>query len=445
MTSRHRTILPYLILFFNFLVAFSETSEENSRNHLIIAVDQFTPYKHILTDRNYMLSRISEIVNPNGGEKLLNDDDYISMVTFGLGSENTDFSQFAKPSFSSGKPIAWMNFSGWSDIFNAWNTQVLDRDYMRFRGAHFSLLTAAKPFSLAALKSPADSVAADRTFLLMATDDHYAGYDNYQKEFTDYRINGGKASRKEFSDMLREYHSLFKESEIRRDTISRGMGKPYVLILLEIVPTTMPSLYSILDIPASLNLRRTPGGYAIDFNASTVDDMYRLRDVKVTVQTEEGPLTANSGESGEIGLFIPKGYIDSDNIKVSLDATVVQQDGIYNGMAASPLNPNTRRMHSDRILSAKGEGNIFGIAMPDAMWWWCRDDIAKAAFIWEVVLVLILILVVVVIVGIINKKTTVYIPTNEEMGIRAIFISQDAGSSKNKGMEKKKKTEVTEL
>ena len=96
-------------------------------------------------------------------------------------------------------------------------------------------------------------------------------------------------------------------------------------------------------------------------------------------------------------------------------------------------------MHSDRTLSAKGEGNIFGIAMPDAMWWWCRDDIAKAAFIWEVVMVLILILVVVVIVGIINKKTTVYIPTNEEMGIRAIFISQDAEPSKSQRIKKQKK------
>lgn len=444
MIFRYRTILPYLILLFNFLAAFSEIPEENSRNHLIIAVDQFTPYKHILTDKNYMLGRINEIVNPKGGEKLLNEGDYISMVTFGLGAENTDFSQFAKPSFSKGRPIAWMDFSKWGDIFNAWDTQVLDPDYRRFKGSHFSLLTAAKPFSLAALKSPADSVAAERTFLLMATDDHYAGYDNYQKEFTDYRINGGKASPKEFSDMLKEYHSLFKESEIRRDTVSRGMGKPYVLILLEIVPTTMPSLYSILDIPASLNLRRTPGGYMIDFDASTVDDMYRLDDVQVTVQTDKGPLTANSGESGEIGLFIPKGQVDPDDIKVSLDATVVQQDGIYNGMVASPRNPNTPRMHSDRTLSAKGEGNIFGIAMPDAMWWWCRDDIAKAAFIWEVVLALILILVVVIIVGIINKRTTVYVPTNEEMGIRAISISRDATLSK-KSKKKSRKTEVTEL
>lgn len=385
-----------------------------------------------------MLTHIDRIVNRKD-DQLLKEDDYISVVTFGIGTENKNFSQFAKPSISRGEPIVWKRFTGWHNIFDNWNSQVLDTDPNRFKGDHFSLLTAAKPFSLAALKSPADSVAAERTFILMVTDDHYAGYDNYQKEFSGYKITGGKASEKEFSSMIKEYNSLYKESEIRRDTIGRGNGKPYVLILLEIMPTTMPSLYSILDIPASLNLHRTPGGYSIDFKASTVDDMYWLRDVEVRAHTDNGTLTVNSGESGEIDLLIPKDDVDPDNISVELNATVVQQDGIYNGMLASPDNPNTKRMSSTRTLSANSEGKIFGMPMPDVIWWWCRDDIAKAAFIWEVLLVLIGVIIVVLAVNLYNKKSTVYIPTNEEIGIRAIIVRNDLVPSKKSRRKKYRK------
>ena len=257
------------------IALFGVASNASARNHVIIAFDNFVGYEHVLLNQQYMLSQINRTLRDSEGLQLLTDSDYISVVTFGLGLNNSNFKYFALPSTSEGTPMCWLPFKGWNETFTSWSTQVLDKGNGRFDGPGFSMLSAAKPFILSAVKSPGEDIVADRTYILMVTDDHYNGNDNYRKEFQTYQMVGGKASEKEFSKQLVGYHTMFKDVEVNRKEIASGLGPSYYLILLEIIPTNIPSINGVLDIPANLNLHREPGGYRIKFDANSVDDLYR--------------------------------------------------------------------------------------------------------------------------------------------------------------------------
>ncbi len=409
------------------------------QNHVIIAVDNVVPhYEHILLNKKYMLSNIDDILRRNGNS-LLSPGDFVSVVTFGLGDRNYNYNRFVLPATLNEQPLVWNVFTSFDEIFPDWGSQVKNISDDRILGQPYSMLSGAKPFIMNYMNSNDPAKTAERTFILLITDDHYNGNDDYRKEFAKYHGNGGCAPAEPFEHCVNLYHSLFKDREIVRKEISHQYEDSYKLILLEIIPSTIPSLNGILDIPASLNVQRVPGGYGINFQAKSVDDFYQFRNLKVTVTPHKGkPLVKEADSEGNVSLKIPYGTVDPNDIKVDLDGEVLQKDGMYNGMVISPLNPNTPRMHASRSISVNDDGKIFGLRMPDAMWWWSHGDIRQAAFIWEVIIVLLVIFLTVAAVGWYNKKSTVYTLGNDEIGIRAITSGNEV-SHRNVNLAKRSK------
>ncbi len=421
-------------------VADTIPDSDKVRNHVIIAVDNVVPlYEDVLCNKSYMLSQMDKILRQDG-DKLLSDGDYVSVVTFGLGAQNYNFDRFVLPATLKGEPLVWRDFTSWGEIFPNWSGQVLNKAEGRMIGAPYSMLSGAKPFIMSTVKSPDADKAAERTYMLMITDDHYNGNDNYRKEFADYRITGGCAPVEPFERQVNQYHSFFKEREVARTAISTSRALPYYLILLEIVPANIPSLNGIVDIPASLNIHRVPGGYGIGFKAKSVDDFYKFRNLKVTVNAPSGEsLVGESDSEGNVDMVIPYGAVDPSDIRVDIDGEVLQKDGMYDGMLMSPGNANTPRMHTSRSISVQEDGKIFGAPMPDVMWWWARDDVKMAAFVWEVIIVLLVILLTIAAVGYYNKKSTVYTLGNDEIGIRAITSGHNVGSKGDINLKKNTK------
>lgn len=392
-----------------------------ARNHIIIAFDNFVDYENVLGNSGFMQRQINSILKDENGSPLLGDSSYVSIVTFGLGRDNPDFSEFAKVSSANGQPLLWREYTGWKDIFPSGTAQVLDKSPSRFRGPGFSLLSGAKPFIISAAKSPGADKVAERTFILMVTDDHYNGNDNYRKEFQTYQEVGGKASEKEFTRQVTQYHTLFKDVEKDRKMIGSGHASPYYLILLEVVPTNIPSINGVLDIPANLNIHREPRVYRIDFDSRSVDDLYELRGLDVKVIGKDGKIyRGNADTDGHLDMSIPTGAVDPKDINVKLSGVVLQKDGLYDGLLASPENPNTPRMQASRSLSVAGGGRIFGMTMPDALWWWYPSDADKAAFLWEIILILALLALSGYAIKRYNKRTTLYNLKNHEISIRAV-------------------------
>lgn len=409
---------------------FTLTDGKKTHNHVIIAVDNVVPfYNHVLLNKDFMLSKIDDILLCND-TSLLSPGDYVSVVTFGLGDRNYNYSRFVLPATLNDQPLVWTKFTSFDEIFPDWESQVLNKSGDRILGEPYSMLSGAKPFIMSCVNSNDPAKTAERTFILLITDNHYNGNDDYHKEFAKYHGNGGCAPAEPFEHCVNLYHSLFKDREIVRKEITNQYEDSYKLILLEIIPSTIPSLNGILDIPASLNVQRVPGGYDINFHAKSVDDFYQFRNLKVTVKTLKGePLAKEADCDGSISLNIPYGAVDPGDIRVDLDGEVIQKDGMYDGMIISPLNPNTPRMHASRSISVADDGKIFGMRMPDAMWWWSRGDIRQAAFIWEVIIVLFVIFLTVAAVGWYNRKSTIYTLGNDEIGIRAITSGNEVSCS----------------
>lgn len=435
-----RLILTVLLGLFS-AKAFADTLtvDKKAKNHVIIAVDNVVPhYEYVLLNKDFMLRNIDDILLRND-DNLLSPGDYVSVVTFGLGADNYNYKNFVLPAILNDKPLVWNKFTSLYELFPDWDSQVLNKPYGRIKGKPYSMLSGSKPFIMRYLNSNDSTKTAERTFILLITDDHYNGNDDFHKEFDKYHGTGGCAPAEPFEHCVNQYHSLFKDREIARKEISHQYEDSYKLILLEIIPSTIPSLNGILDIPASLNVRRVPGGYGIDFQAKSVDDFYQFRNLKVTVIPTKGkPFVKEADSEGNVSLKIPYGAVDPNDIRVNLDGEVLQKDGMYDGMVISPLNPNTPRMHASRSISVTDDGKIFGMRMPDAMWWWSRGDIRQAAFIWEVIIVLLVIFLTVAAVGWYNKKSTVYTLGNDEIGIRAITSGNEV-SHRNINLAKRSK------
>ncbi len=279
-----RLILAVLLGLFS-MGAFADTltGGKKSQNHVIIAVDNVVPkYEHVLLNKDFMLRNIDDILLLNGNS-LLSSGDYVSVVTFGLGDRNHNYSRFVLPATLNDQPLVWNEFTSYDEIFPDWGGQVQNKSGDRILGNPYSMLSGAKPFIMSYVNSKDPAKTAERTFILLITDDHYNGNDDYHKEFAKYHGNGGCAPAEPFEHCVNLYYSLFKDKEIVRKEISYQYEDSYKLILLEIIPSTIPSINGILDIPASLNVHRVPGGYGINFQAKSVDNLYQFRNLKVTV------------------------------------------------------------------------------------------------------------------------------------------------------------------
>ncbi|MDE6325678.1 MAG: hypothetical protein K2M02_05860 [Duncaniella sp.] len=402
------------------------------RKHIIIAFDNALPE----TYKNYLLSSGQAIVN-NADRLLQNHNampqtgDYVSVVNFAMGTDNASLKDFATPSIDSDNhEIAWREFKDWSNVFSGdWESIVYNQGINRSRGSRYSLLSGAKAFSVGALfgknkGNDNNRVYANRTYLLLVSDDFHNGNDNFMKEFQVFKGMGARADEKEFRGVCNEFARNYIAELIAETPIATSGQLPYRLMLYEIRPAATTSLAGVVNYPASLNLKRVPGGYSMEFDAASVDNLYALLKLQVDVVTVAGDTitcvadATSDGEPLHIDLQVDKDDLDPDNVPVTVRGWLLQNDSIYNAYLWNPYDVHASRLTTHATLRCNDKGSVFGIALPDSMWWFYRDDIRMAAFLWEVIFVLLIVIAVVAVIIILNKRSLRYTPLNSEFSIR---------------------------
>lgn len=401
------------------------------RKHVVFAFDDALPSA-------YMLQLLNGEANITmNAERLLkrnnvmpSEADYISVINFGLGIDNKSLKDFAAPSKDSKGDIAWREFNGLGNLFGSqWKNLVYNQGVARSQGARFSLLSGAKAFVMESLKGKNvlnDSIRAyaNRTYLLLVTDDYHNGNDNFIKEFEVFKSMGARVNEKEFREVCNEFSHNFLAELMDETILATGGELPYRLMLYEIRPAATAALAGIVNYPASLNLKRVPGGYSMEFDASSAVDFYSLMKMEVETVTTNGDTVKGSaapiapGQPLHFNLKLDKKEIDEDHVPVTVRAWLLQNDSIYDAYLLNPYDPHVSRLSSTGVLKCHDKGTVFGIPLPDAMWWFSRDDIRMAAFIWEVIFILILVIAVVITIIILNKRSLRYVPTNNEFSIR---------------------------
>lgn len=432
-----RGLIPSLAFFafilLNALLPQHVSAQRDSilRKHIIIAFDNALPE----TYKNYLLNSQATIIT-NADRLLKNHDampqtgDYVSVVNFAMGTDNASLKDFAAPSIDSDShEIAWREFNGWNNLFKGnWDNIVYNQGINRTRGSRYSLLSGAKAFSIKSLlgknNDGGNPEYANRTYLLLVSDDFHNGNDNFMKEFQVFKGMGARAEEREFRRMCNDFARNYIAELIAETPLATAGQLPYRLMLYEIRPSATTSLAGVVNYPASLNLKRVPGGYSMEFDAASVDNLYTLLKMQVDVVTTDGDtITCASdattpGKPLHIDLRIDKDDLDPDNVPVTVRGWLLQNDSIYNAYLWNPYDSNASRLTTHATLRCDDKGSVFGIALPDSMWWFYRNDIRMAAFLWEVILVMLIVIAVVIVIIALNKRSLRYIPLNSEFSIR---------------------------
>ena len=424
-------ILLSILLPFQTMEAANDYSEQNRTDihHVIICFDQLVdPYSNYLKFDIGIKGALKKVLFYK--DSLLREGDYYSILTYEEGNLDCTLTNFAQPSKRNSIELVWQPYKGfgemlsgsWSDIANG-HSDVL--------GQAYSLQTAAKSYCLARVRN--DEKFANRTFLIMITDDAYNGNDDYNKEF--YSMIDVSGARMYDRDKFDKLEALFIAnchriaSFYRFDYLPQYMAviddhgrNKYKVMVFEASPTSTFSLASVVDFPANLGLKRVRGGYMLDFNYQTTDSIYQINKFNVSIVNRQGDVVEKcSKEKGDshVSVKLYSNEVNNDFVEVSIAGWLRQMDGIYNGLEMSPSSYS--RLKTTLKLPLKAESKILGIVpLYDFMWWWFPNDIMTAVSIWNVVFILAFIGLIYWLIRLFIRRNAIYEPDNSEISMKKI-------------------------
>lgn len=416
-----RKALIFILLLTTLTIKAQLTSEIN--RHVIIAFDEYPGTYGLSVPTSKIANCIDEEL-----EKLdLGENDYISVVKFGIGTQDPSLSCYASTvNFAFGK-WTWQSVEAFNKDKNNLISRALNsHDH---KGAEFSMLTGAKYYSLSALFDSENDKFANSTYMLMITDNQYNGNGDMNAEFDhfsglDYNFNTN-LKRKDFINQCVKISQHYRFDYVRETTIA-GAGKlqPYKAILFKVVPSSSFSLNSAVNFPANLGLHRVKGGYKLDFDYSLVDDDYSVKRLTVDILRNDG--TTESAEyaadNGHVELKIDADAVAGDSLQVTIRGWLQKKDDIYNSVVMNPYDAaDFGRLTYEQKLPKEGDAKILNIIpMSDAFWWWFADDLQKAVICWDVIIILIMIVIVCFIGYRIFNRITDYKPSNSNIKINRI-------------------------
>lgn len=387
---------------------------ENINRHIIIAVDEYplSTYNAVNT------SKIVNAIKSELDELQLDESDYFSCVKFGIGTQDSSLDNYARPVDN----FTWKSKSE----FELEIDSLVDdaRKYHNHYGETFSMLTGAKFYSLNALYPFSDENSANRTYMLMITDNQYNGNGDMNSEFSHFRgldfDFNTNLKREDFINKCIKISEHYRFDYISEKVIETGWA-PYKAILFEIVPSSSFSLNSAVNFPANLGLKRVKGGYKLDFRYELIDKDYTLKNLRVKIIKKDNTskLKEYKSNNGRVEIEVKSSEISGDSIQVEIRGWLQKNDEIYNSVVMNPYDDkHFSRLTYRQKLPKSGETKILNIIpLSDAFWWFFTDDLEKAVIVWDVIIILIIIAVVIVIGFLIFKKITKYVPDNDSIKI----------------------------
>lgn len=395
--------------------------------HVIIAFDNALPEEYVKSIKNELLikSAISRSISNLG----LKEGDYYSMVNFGISKYDSNINNLARPiKDNRGTPIIWRKFISIFDMFNqnSWydmiERQGLNR--MKRQGGPFSLLTGAKAYVINSVCPPNDQVGANRTYLVMVTDDHYNGNDNQNKEFDTMGKTTISKSKRDFLDQCNKVAANLIFRYIRDKTI---MINDYLatgalqVSVYEVVPALLVSLNSIVDYPANMGIERVNGGYRMRFDFKSISDRHILKRLALNVigKNDQPYRIYQFDGDGRADIMLPMSHFE-DCVKIEMSVWLLQKDSIYNGALLNPHDSDFARLNVNLFHKLKNEVYFFGlIPIPDWMWAF-TDNWHTAVIVWDLIALLVVIAIMGFFMHWLIRINTTYEPNNNIITIKRI-------------------------
>lgn len=424
--------------------AIAQTSDANAvlpdsivTRHAIIAFDDAVPqyFKVMLLNKKLIFSKLKAALETgNNGMPLLHESDFYSVVDFAIGDKNRSISDFVQPIKIGKKKLAWNKYESISQLsinLGNWGAQVYGQGLARVKGRPFSLLTGIRAFTMKALFSNTLQHVANRTYMLIVTDDHYNGNDDFNKEFT--TIPNPFKQKWNFPAVCQYAAENYLFHRLSTFTIY----KDYKIYVYEVLPSASFGLNYVMNYPADMGIRRVRGGYRIYFPTNEVDKMYKISKLSLEVKCGGSIIAYHEYKHGEnVDMLLKTSHLRSDSIEVNLRGWILRQDGFYNGVEMSPWDSHFPRLTDNRTLPLEAKEKVLGIfSLPDLMWWWFPNDLKEATALWDIVFFLILIALVLYVGYKYYIYITRYIPTNSQIHI-SYMATHNQSISNTKEVEK---------
>lgn len=419
-----------LILLFLFVMTQPLRIEASSTaTHYIIAFDQSVGKYHYDYLSVETLDLLSSILKD---AKYDVNNDFISIVGYTMEMGNPSVQRFVRPYITTdGDTVIWMSLSSvnLSSLFRNWpkGQPLLDA----YNSPYGSMQSIAKPYIVMETnRISSGNKFADKTIVLLVSDEVVNGTDdNYSQEWNNVSTSLG-ANYAKFMELSQEvfntmqgFNEEFRFVQIglgnkKRKRFSISSDGVYKVIPYEVVASDKPSIHSATDFPSSLPLKRVRGGFKMLVKVSSVDDKYKINEIKIS--DRHGKILGDSS-NGEMDFVLSSTDIRSgDTLIVSLSITL--NDGFYNGILISENNLRYKEgMISKQVVKIQDEAKVLGLfPLADVFWWWTPNDVFTAVMIWD----LIILLTVIAVVGYILYRCFVrinsYKPSNDKLKITKV-------------------------
>lgn len=394
--------------------------------HIIIAFDKkvIGIYKSFVRNHGELTREcIEQIVKTSVPYGELREGDYLSIVNYAIGNQNT-IQEFVRPCQYEKEEIVWKDYVLLKNIFKAEWDPLKDAVADRIKDdadAGFSMQFAAKSHVIKALYKKNGHNYANRTYLLMVTDDKYQGSDDINKEYEASKSGkGGKfrATKEDFLSVNRDLSRNYIIEYLAEKALSPDGG--YKIILFEIRPGSSFSLNSVVDYPASLGIGRVRGGYTYRFEPKPRTHDYEVLKLRMSYRDKDGqgieiPLEVDTINEG----FIPAPAVNADTLTMTIKGWLHKKDTVYGATVLNPYDEvptsMSRDLSVDIPVDLKEEATVFGIPLSDAFWWFYPQDLQMAALVWEFIFIMLVILFVIGIIFVYVQKRSLYVPENKDI------------------------------
>lgn len=393
--------------------------------HFIIAFDKkvihaYNPY--VRKNNETIKNKIKEIIAESASFGKLRKGDYISIVNYAIGNQNK-IDEFARPCKQGNQETVWKEYTVLDELFRKDWDPLKDEGPERIKddsNEAFSMQSAAKSFAVKAVYNKNGNKYANRTYLLMVTDDEYQGNDiNKEYENAKSAKHGRfRASKEDFLTVNRDFSRNYAIDYLEEKPLSPD--KVYKIILFEIKPNTSFSLTSVVEYPETLGMHRVKGGYTYCFEMKPVNKNYEplklmMHYIAKDDKSVETQVTANGINKGSIR----GSSIEGDSITFIMRGWLLKKDTLYGATVLNPYDDSPTSMSHDlsvnSTINLKEEATVFGIPLTDRFWWFYPDNITKAAHVWQWILIALSVLVLLGIIAVYIKKRSLFVPENKDI------------------------------
>jgi hypothetical protein len=185
------------------------------------------------------------------------------------------------------------------------------------------------------------------------------------------------------------------------------------IVPYRVLPTTLPSIQTITDIPSTIPFKTVKGGYTLKLDVKMLDERFGFSTLNLVLPKSCHTIYNNKE------LFISRDQL-TDGDSISLELEVLYKDGIYNGITMSPKNPTYKNgMTLKTKFSLQENTKIMGlIPLHDSFWWFYPNNVEKAVLTWDLIIILIFIMIICYIGFGIFRHITRFTPKNSEISLK---------------------------